>query len=150
MPWLGIAAIVILFDQITKITILKTFRYAQEMVITSYFNLVLAYNKGAAFSFLSDQGGWQRYFFTGIALAAAIYIIYLLKKHAGQRMFCWALALILGGALGGAIDRLMYGHVVDFMIFTGRAGAISPLSISPTAPSASARPCSSSMNCATS
>ena len=117
VPWLGIAAIVILFDQITKITILKTFRYAQEMVITSYFNLVLAYNKGAAFSFLSDQGGWQRYFFTGIALAAAIYIIYLLKKHAGQRMFCWALALILGGALGNAIDRLMYGHVVDFLDF---------------------------------
>ena len=117
VPWLGIAAIVILFDQITKITILKTFRYAQEMVITSYFNLVLAYNKGAAFSFLSDQGGWQRYFFTGIALAAAIYIIYLLKKHAGQRMFCWALSLILGGALGNAIDRLIYGHVVDFLDF---------------------------------
>ena len=87
------------------------------MVITSYFNLVLAYNKGAAFSFLSDQGGWQRYFFTGIALAAAIYIIYLLKKHAGQRMFCWALALILGGAIGNVIDRLLYGHVVDFLDF---------------------------------
>lgn len=115
VPWLGVAAIVILFDQITKITILKTFRYAQEMVITSYFNLVLAYNKGAAFSFLSDQGGWQRYFFTGIALAAAIYIIYLLKKHAGQRMFCWALALILGGAIGNVIDRVVYGHVIDFL-----------------------------------
>jgi len=117
VPWLGIAAIVILFDQITKITILRTFRYAEELAITSFFNLVLAFNKGAAFSFLSDQGGWQRYFFTGIALAAAVFILYLLKKHAGQRMFCWALALILGGALGNAIDRLVYGHVVDFLDF---------------------------------
>lgn len=117
IPWLGIAAIVILLDQISKITILRTFRYAEEMVITSFFNLVLAFNKGAAFSFLSDQGGWQRYFFTGIALAAAGFILYLLRKHAGQRMFCWALALILGGALGNAIDRLVYGHVVDFLDF---------------------------------
>lgn len=117
IPWLGIAAIVILLDQVTKITILRTFRYAEEMAITSFFNLVLAFNKGAAFSFLSDQGGWQRYFFTGIALAAAGFILYLLRKHAGQRMFCWALALILGGALGNAIDRLVYGHVVDFLDF---------------------------------
>ena len=117
VPWLGIAAIVILFDQISKITVLRTFQYAEEKVITSFFNLVLAFNKGAAFSFLSDQGGWQRYFFTAIALGAAIFIIYLLKKHAGQRMFCWALALILGGALGNAIDRLVYGHVVDFLDF---------------------------------
>ncbi|KAB8043527.1 signal peptidase II [Janthinobacterium aquaticum] len=117
IPWLGIAAIVILFDQITKITVLRTFRYAEELAITSFFNLVLAFNKGAAFSFLSDQGGWQRYFFTAIALGAAGFILYLLKKHAGQRMFCWALALILGGALGNAIDRLVYGHVVDFLDF---------------------------------
>lgn len=80
VPWLGIAAIVILFDQITKITVLRTFRYAEEMAITSFFNLVLAFNKGAAFSFLSDQGGWQRYFFTAIALGAAVFILYLLKN----------------------------------------------------------------------
>ena len=119
-PWLGIAAIIILLDQLTKITITKLFRYGEEMFVTSYFNLVLAYNKGAAFSFLSDQGGWQRYFFTGIGIAAAAYIVWLLRKHSGQRLFCWALALILGGAIGNVIDRLMYGHVVDFLDFHWR------------------------------
>ena len=116
-PWLGTAAIVILFDQLSKITITKTFQLGEEKFITSFFNLVLAYNKGAAFSFLHDSGGWQRYFFTAIALGAAIYIIVLLKKHGGQRMFCWALSLILGGAIGNVIDRILYGHVVDFLDF---------------------------------
>jgi signal peptidase II len=116
-PWLGIAAIVILLDQLTKITITKLFRYGEEMVLTSYFNLVLAYNKGAAFSFLSNENGWQRYFFTGIGIAAALYIVWLLRKHSGQRLFCWALALILGGAIGNVIDRILYGHVVDFLDF---------------------------------
>ncbi|MET5012102.1 signal peptidase II, partial [Burkholderia pseudomallei] len=81
------------------------------------FNLVLAYNKGAAFSFLADEGGWQRYIFTAIAIGAAIFIVYLLKRHAGQRLFCWALALILGGAVGNLIDRVVYGHVIDFLDF---------------------------------
>ena len=116
-PWLGIAAIVILFDQLSKITITKLFTLGEEKVVTSFFNLVLAYNKGAAFSFLSNEGGWQRYFFTAIGIGAAGYILFLLKKHAGQRLFCWALALILGGAIGNVIDRLLYGHVVDFLDF---------------------------------
>ncbi|NGZ84412.1 signal peptidase II [Duganella aceris] len=116
-PWLGIAAIVILFDQLSKITITKTFQLGEEKIITSFFNLVLAYNKGAAFSFLSNAGGWQRHFFTAIGIGAAIYIVILLKKHGGQRMFAWALALILGGAVGNVIDRLLYGHVVDFLDF---------------------------------
>jgi signal peptidase II len=119
-PWLGIAAIVILLDQLSKITITKLFRYGEEMYLTSYFNLVLAYNKGAAFSFLSTESGWQRYFFTGIGIVAAAYIVWLLRKHSGQRLFCWALALILGGALGNVIDRLMYGHVIDFLDFHWR------------------------------
>lgn len=119
-PWLGIAAIVILLDQLSKITITKLFRYGEEMYVTSYFNLVLAYNKGAAFSFLSNESGWQRYMFTGIGIAAAGYILWLLRKHSGQRLFCWALALILGGAIGNVIDRLMYGHVVDFLDFHWR------------------------------
>ncbi len=117
LPWLGIAVIVILFDQLSKITITKLFVLGEEKVITSYFNLVLAYNRGAAFSFLSSESGWQRYFFTAIGLGAAAYIVYLLKKHGGQRMFCWALSLILGGAVGNVIDRLLYGHVVDFLDF---------------------------------
>lgn len=116
-PWLGIAAIVILCDQLSKIAIAKLFTLGEEKVITSFFNLVLAYNRGAAFSFLSNQGGWQRYFFTAIGVAAVGFIIYLLRKHAGQRMFCWALALIMGGAIGNVIDRLVYGHVIDFLDF---------------------------------
>lgn len=116
-PWLGIAAIILLLDQVTKITVNKTFRWGEEVVVTSFFNLVLAYNKGAAFSFLSNESGWQRYFFTAIGIGAALFIVYLLKKHAGQRLFCWALALILGGAVGNVIDRMLYGHVVDFLDF---------------------------------
>lgn len=116
-PWLGIATIIILIDQITKVTITKLFTYGESLPVTSFFNLVLAYNKGAAFSFLAAEGGWQRYLFTGIAVAAAIFIIYLLKRHAGQRLFCWALAMILGGAIGNLIDRVLYGHVIDFLDF---------------------------------
>jgi signal peptidase II len=117
LPWLGVAAIVILIDQLTKITILKLFVYAEEKAITSFFNLVLAFNKGAAFGFLNNQPGWQRYFFTAVAVIAVGAILYMLKKHSGQRLFCWALALIMGGAIGNAIDRLLYGHVVDFLDF---------------------------------
>lgn len=117
LPWLGIATVVILFDQLSKITITRLFTLGQERAVTSFFNLVLAYNEGAAFSFLRDGGGWQRYFFTAIGLGAALYIIYLLKKHAGQRLFCWALALIMGGAIGNVVDRVLYGHVIDFLDF---------------------------------
>lgn len=117
LPWLGISLIVLLLDQLTKITILKLFHYGESMPINSFFNLVLVYNKGAAFSFLAAESGWQRHLFTVIGISAAVYIIYLLKKHANQRMFCCALALILGGAIGNVVDRLMYGHVIDFLDF---------------------------------
>jgi signal peptidase II len=117
LPWLGIAAIVLLLDQLTKITIIRLFSYGESHPVTSFFNLVLVYNKGAAFSFLAAQGGWQRWFFTVLGIAAALFIVYLLKRHAGQRMFCWALALILGGAIGNVIDRIAYGHVIDFLDF---------------------------------
>ena len=117
LPWLGVAAIVILIYQLTKITIAKLFTFGEEKAITSFFNLVLAYNKGAAFGFLNNQPGWQRYFFTAIALIAVGAILYMLKKHSGQRLFCWALALIMGGAIGNAIDRALYGHVIDFLDF---------------------------------
>ncbi|HEX8479831.1 MAG TPA: signal peptidase II [Telluria sp.] len=117
LPWLGIAFIVILLDQVTKIAITRTFHLGDSRPVTSFFNLVLAYNPGAAFSFLGDQNGWQRYFFTGIAVVAVAFIVYLLRKHAGQRTFCWALALIMGGAIGNVIDRIMYGHVIDFLDF---------------------------------
>lgn len=115
LPWLGIATIVLLLDQLTKITILKLFHYGESVPVTGFFNLVLVYNKGAAFSFLAASGGWQRYLFTAIDIGAAVFIIHLLRKHPGQRMFCWALALILGGAIGNVIDRVVYGHVIDFL-----------------------------------
>jgi signal peptidase II len=117
LPWLGIAAIVILIDQLTKIVIEKLFVFGEEKVVTSFFNLVLAYNKGAAFGFLNNQPGWQRYFFTAIGVVAVSFIVYLLRRHSGQRLFCWALALIMGGAIGNVIDRVMYGHVIDFLDF---------------------------------
>ncbi|WP_034294166.1 signal peptidase II [Herbaspirillum sp. RV1423] len=120
LPWLGISLIVLLLDQLSKITIIKLFHYGESRPVTGFFNLVLVYNKGAAFSFLATESGWQRHLFTAIGIAAAIYIIYLLRKHAGQRMFCWALALILGGAIGNVIDRIVYGHVIDFLdVFVG-------------------------------
>jgi signal peptidase II len=116
-PWLGVALIVILADQLTKIAIAKVFAYGESHVITPFFNLVLVYNKGAAFSFLSAAGGWQRWAFTALGVVAALVICYLLKRHSTQKLFCTALALIMGGALGNVIDRLMYGHVIDFLDF---------------------------------
>ena len=107
----------LLLDQLSKITITKLFTYGEAMLVNDYFNLVLVYNKGAAFSFLASESGWQRYFFISIGAAAALFIIYLLKKHAGQNLFCWALSLVLGGAIGNVIDRILYGHVIDFLDF---------------------------------
>ncbi len=116
-PWLGVALIVILFDQLSKIAITKVFVYGQSVALTPFFNLVLVYNRGAAFSFLAAAGGWQRWAFTALGVVAALVICYLLKRHGTQRLFCTALALILGGALGNVIDRLVYGHVIDFLDF---------------------------------
>src|SRR5579871_1711438 len=116
-PWLGIALIVSLSDQLTKIAVHKVFAYGVSHEITPFFNLILVYNRGAAFSFLAMAGGWQRWAFTALGVIAALVICYLLKRHSGQKMFCTALALILGGALGNVIDRLMYGHVIDFLDF---------------------------------
>jgi len=116
-PWLGVALIVILFDQLSKIAISKVFAYGESVAITPFFNLVLVYNRGAAFSFLAAAGGWQRWAFTGLGVVAALVICYLLKRHGTQRLFCTALSLILGGALGNVIDRLVYGHVIDFLDF---------------------------------
>lgn len=117
LPWLGLALILVLLDQVVKITVERSFHYGETLPVTSFFNLIKVYNPGAAFSFLGDAGGWQRYLFTGIAVVAVGYILYLLKRHPGQRLFCFALALIMGGAIGNVIDRLAYGHVIDFLDF---------------------------------
>ena len=114
-PWLGIAVIVILLDQFTKTLILGSFQLNDSHTVTSFFNVVRVHNTGAAFSFLAGAGGWQRWFFVGLGAAAALFIVWMLRSHSGQRLFSWALALILGGALGNVIDRLMHGYVVDFI-----------------------------------
>ncbi|MCX8566387.1 MAG: signal peptidase II [Glomeribacter sp. 1016415] len=115
--WLGLALLIILSDQLSKLSILNLYTYGDSHPITSFFNLVLVYNKGAAFSFLAHAGGWQRWALSALGIAAALFISYLLKRHGSQKLFCSALSLILGGALGNVIDRLLYGHVIDFLDF---------------------------------
>ena len=114
---LVIAFIVLVMDLATKYWVESSLNYGQQIPITSFFNLVLTYNAGAAFSFLSDASGWQRWFLSGIALAASIIIIILLRKHPENKLFCVALSLVLGGALGNLWDRITLGHVVDFLDF---------------------------------
>ena len=117
IKWLGLATIVIFLDQVSKLWISNNFSYAENVAVTDFFNLVLVHNTGAAFSFLSGAGGWQRWFFSAIAVIASIWITWLLHKHNENKLFCLALALILGGALGNLIDRVTYGYVVDFLDF---------------------------------
>jgi len=115
LPWLGIALAVIVLDQAVKTLIISTFALGDSRTVTSFFNLVRVHNTGAAFSFLAGASGWQRWFFVGLGAAAAAFIVWMLLTHGGQRVFGWALSLILGGALGNVIDRLMHGYVVDFI-----------------------------------
>lgn len=115
--WLSISAIVIALDLLTKYWVQSVLTYGEQRAITSFFNLVLFHNQGAAFSFLASAGGWQRIFFSAISVIASVVIIYLLRKHAGQKLFCLGLTLILGGALGNLYDRLTLGYVVDFLYF---------------------------------
>jgi signal peptidase II len=115
--WLGVALVIFLLDQLTKIAILGAFQLGESLPITSFFNLVRVHNAGAAFSFLADAGGWQRWFFTGLGTVAALVMVYLLRMHAGQTLFCLALSLLLGGAVGNVVDRVLYSHVIDFLDF---------------------------------
>ena len=115
LPWLAIAFLVIVLDQVTKVLILQNFQYGDSVTITSFFNLVRVHNTGAAFSFLAGASGWQRWFFVGLGAVATVFIVWMLRRHGSQRLFAWALALILGGALGNVIDRLLHGYVVDFI-----------------------------------
>ena len=115
--WLGLSFIVVLLDQISKITITRSFHEGEIKQFTSFFDLTLAYNRGAAFSFLAGESGWQRYAFIALAVVAVVFVLYQLKRNAGKTMFCWSLALILGGAVGNLIDRVLAGKVVDFLLF---------------------------------
>lgn len=113
--WLWLSAVVLTLDQISKLAIIRTIDLHQVIVLTPFFNLVHVLNPGAAFGLLADQPGWQRTFFIVIALVASGVILYLMRQTAGQTRFNLALALILGGAIGNAIDRILYGHVIDFL-----------------------------------
>jgi len=113
--WLAIAIAVVLLDQLTKTLITRSFQLNDVRTITPFFDLVRAHNTGAAFSFLAGASGWQRWFFIGLGAVAAVFIVWLLARHRDQRLFCWALALVLGGAVGKVLDRILHGHVVDFI-----------------------------------
>lgn len=117
LPWLGLALLIIVSDQLSKTLIIGSFELGDSHTVTSFFNLVRVHNPGAAFSFLAGASGWQRWFFVGLGLVATVAIVWMLKSHGGQRLFSLALALILGGALGNVIDRLLHGHVIDFLQF---------------------------------
>lgn len=114
--WLSLAGLVIVLDQISKYIANQNLVYAEPVPIAPSFNLTLLYNRGAAFSFLNDASGWQRWFFIVIALAAVTFIILWLRKlKPGQATLATGLALVLGGAIGNLIDRVIYGHVIDFI-----------------------------------
>lgn len=117
LPWFALALIVFAIDFITKSIVLSSFYYGERLEITSFFNLVLVYNYGAAFSFLSTSGGWQVILFSAIAVIAVAVCSYLIYKHTRETLFCLALALIMGGAIGNLFDRIIYGYVIDFLDF---------------------------------
>ena len=117
LPWLAVAAVIVAVDQVTKARILASLTLGQVVPVTSYFDLVLAYNRGAAFSLLADAGGWQGFLFLAIGVAACTAIVWMLMTHPGRTRFSAALSLILGGALGNIVDRVHYGHVIDFLEF---------------------------------
>lgn len=119
LPWLGLALLIIVLDQITKTLILDHFQLGDRLRVTSFLNIVRVHNTGAAFSFLAGASGWQRWFFVGLGAVATVFIVWMLHRHGEQRLFSLALSLILGGALGNVVDRLLHGHVIDFVQLHG-------------------------------
>ena len=113
--WYALAAIVIVLDQITTQVVLASIQLGETIYVAPFWNWVLTYNRGAAFSFLASEEGWQRWFFTVLALAVSGWIVFMLRSHAAQKLLSLSLALIMGGALGNVIDRIRFGAVVDFV-----------------------------------
>ena len=113
--WFAISALIVALDLYTKSLVQKAFVYGEHLTVTSFFDLVRYHNEGAAFSFLANAGGWQKWFFTAITAIAVIVITYLIVKHHAEKLFCSGLALVLGGAIGNLYDRLTLGYVVDFI-----------------------------------
>ena len=120
LHWLGLALIILIADQFTKVLIVGNYKLHDSTYVTSFFNVVRAHNPGAAFSFLADGSGWQRWFFTGVGVLAVGFIVWMLKSHPGQKLFSFALACVMGGAVGNVIDRLVHGYVIDFLDFHWR------------------------------
>jgi signal peptidase II len=117
LHWLALALVLVLADQFSKVLIAGLYDLGEGTPVTSFFNIVRVHNTGAAFSFLADAGGWQRWMFAGLSAGASLLMVYLLYSHAGQRLFCFALSCVLGGAVGNLIDRVVYGYVIDFLDF---------------------------------
>ena len=117
-PWIGfiLAAIVIGLDQYTKVVATAELQYRVPVEITSWFDLMLAHNTGAAFSFLASAGGWQRWFLAGVAVAVSLFVaVWLTRLKPSEQVLGIALGLVLGGGLGNLIDRISLGYVVDFI-----------------------------------
>ena len=114
-PWFGLAGLVVVLDQLSKWVVLNHIEFGQTIYVAPFWNWVLTFNPGAAFSFLADAGGWQRWFFTALALGVSGWIVALLRKHSSEFRLSLALTLVLGGALGNVIDRIRFGAVVDFI-----------------------------------
>lgn len=117
LQWLGLAFVLLLVDQFTKVLILAYYHPGESTYVASLLNIVRVHNSGAAFSFLAGASGWQRWFFVGIGVVAVFFILWMLRSHAGQRLFCFSMSCILGGAIGNVLDRLLHGYVVDFVDF---------------------------------
>ena len=117
LPWLGLAAAIVAADQFTKTVIEHSFHVGDVRQVTGYFSLVLAHNRGAAFSMFDAGPGWHASALTAVGIGACAFILYLLARHGTQRLFSCALAMILGGAVGNVIDRVLHGHVIDFLLF---------------------------------
>ncbi|MGD9951456.1 MAG: signal peptidase II [Burkholderiales bacterium] len=117
LPWFLVAAAVVVLDRLTKWAMLDWLRPGEVVEVTSFFNFVLVYNRGAAFSFLANAPGWQTPFFVAVAVIASAVVSWLLWRHPARRLLSAGLALILGGALGNLWDRLQWGAVADFLDF---------------------------------
>ena len=115
LPWLGLALIILIADQFTKVLILGYYQLGDSTPVTSFFNIVRVHNTGAAFSFLAGASGWQRWFFVVLGVGASAFIVWMMLSHPTQKLFCFAVSMVMGGALGNVIDRLLHGYVVDFL-----------------------------------
>lgn len=116
MKWLWLTALTVILDQVTKQMVASSMQLYESIAVVPYFNITYVHNTGAAFSFLSDQGGWQRWFFSALAFVVSVFItVWLARLKKNERMLAVSLSLILGGAIGNLIDRLFYGYVIDFL-----------------------------------